>query len=116
MRKLRGAWVGIDQGNEDLFSEFESGGTMWTGSGDRERRRHISFAEPFASPPNVQVVLSLWDIDNGGNIRADLGAENVSETGFDMVFRTWSDTRVARVRLSWMAIGEVRGEDDWLID
>lgn len=116
MRKLRGAWVGIEQGSDDLFSEFESGGDMWTGSGERERRRWVAFSERFASPPNVQVALSLWDIDNGGNIRADLSAENVSEAGFDMVFRTWSDTRVARVRLSWMAIGEVRGEDDRLID
>jgi hypothetical protein len=29
------------------------------------------------------------------------------------VFRTWGDSRVARIRADWMAIGEVSGEDDW---
>jgi hypothetical protein len=33
-----------------------------------------------------------------------------------IVFRTWGDTRVARVRADWLAIGEVRGEDDWQVD
>ena len=40
--------------------------------------------------------------------RADLTAENVSEKGFHLVFRTWGDTRVARVRADWLAIGAVR--------
>jgi hypothetical protein len=52
-------------------------------------------------------------MDQGANVRADISADNVTETGFDLVFRTWSDTRVARVRMSWMAIGEVASDDDW---
>ena len=46
-------------------------------------------------------------------IRADVAAETVAETGFDLVFRTWSDTRVARSRIGWMAISELIDEDDW---
>lgn len=52
-------------------------------------------------------------MDQGANVRADIGTDKVTEKGFEMVFRTWSDTRVARVRLSWTAIGEVSSEDDW---
>jgi hypothetical protein len=52
-------------------------------------------------------------MDQGANVRADILADKVTTTGFDLVFRTWSDTRVARVRMNWMAIGEVRSEDDW---
>ena len=33
--------------------------------------------------------------------------------GFALVFRTWGDTRVARVRATWMAIGPVRDDDTW---
>lgn len=113
MRKLRASRIGVDQGNEELFSDFANGGDMWTGSGSRERRKTVSFSEPFSTPPSVQVSLSLWDMDSGANIRADLQADAITETGFDMVFRTWSDTRVARVRMSWLAIGEIRSEDDW---
>lgn len=57
--------------------------------------------------------MSLWDIDQRANIRADVTAENVTRSGCDLVFRTWGDTRVARVRMSWLAIGEVKSEDDW---
>jgi len=33
--------------------------------------------------------------------------------GFDLVFRTWGDTKVARVRIGWIAIGPVKSDDDW---
>lgn len=113
MRKYVGSLIGIDQGNEEIFSEFATGGDMWTGHGARERRKPVKFSQPFRSIPSVQVTLSLWDMDQGANVRADIAADKVSETGFDIVFRTWSDTRVARVRMSWMAIGEVASDDDW---
>ncbi|ETX27592.1 H-type lectin domain-containing protein [Roseivivax isoporae] len=113
MKRLNGATIGVDQGAVDLFSEFATGGDMWTGSGTRERRRRIAFSEPFRAPPTVQVALALWDMDSGPNIRADVAADDVNEDGFDMVFRTWSDSRVARVRMTWLAIGELRDEDSW---
>ena len=46
-------------------------------------------------------------------IRADVAAETVTENGFDLVFCTWGDTRVARARIGWIAIGELSDEDDW---
>ncbi|WP_300442501.1 H-type lectin domain-containing protein [uncultured Mameliella sp.] len=113
MQKLTGSRVGIDQGDEEVFSEFATGGDMWTGEGSRERRKSVTFSEPFRTPPTVQVAMSLWDIDQRANVRADVAAENVTRTGCDLVFRTWGDTRVARVRMSWLAIGEVKSEDDW---
>lgn len=113
MRKLQAHLIGIDQGKTEVFSEFETGGDMWTGSGARERRQAVVFSEPFRSAPVVQVSLSLWDIDQSANLRADVQAENVTPSGFELVFRTWSDTRVARVHMSWTAIGEVASEDDW---
>ncbi|MBW4982672.1 H-type lectin domain-containing protein [Mameliella sp. CS4] len=113
MQKLTGSRVGIDQGDEEVFSEFATGGDMWTGEGSRERRKSVTFSEPFRTPPTVQVAMSLWDIDQRANVRADVAAENVTRTGCDLVFRTWGDTRVARVRMSWLAIGEAKSEDDW---
>jgi hypothetical protein len=113
MKRLRNHLVGVDHGDPVLFSDFETEGEMWTGRGQRERRRRISFEEKYRKPPAVHLSISLWDIDASTVIRADLQAEAVTEDGFDMVFRTWGDTRVARVRVSWMAIGELRNADDW---
>ncbi len=86
---------------------------MWSGSGPREVRVHQDFDESFVAPPSVMVGLSMWDIDHKKNSRVDLLAEDVTSTGFDFVFRTWSDTRVARIRAEWTAIGQVRDEDNW---
>ncbi len=113
MKKLRSHTVGIDSGDVVLFSDYEDGGEMWTGRGQRERRRHIKFSEKYKSEPTVQLTLSLWDVDAATSMRADIEAEAVTKSGFDMVFRTWGDTRVARVRIRWVAMGELSELDDW---
>lgn len=113
MKKLRSHTVGIDSGDVMLFVDHETGGDMWTGQGQRERRRTIKFSEPFKSPPTVQLSPSLWDLDTATIMRADVAARTVTRLGFEMVFRTWGDTRVARMRIAWMAIGEMSELDDW---
>jgi hypothetical protein len=113
MKKLRSHTVGIDSGDVILFSDYEDGGEMWTGRGQRERRRHIKFSEKYKVPPTVQLSPSLWDLDATTIMRADIEAESVTKAGFDMVFRTWGDTRIARIRIAWMAIGEMSELDDW---
>lgn len=113
MKRLRNHLIGIDQGDTVLFSDFENGGEMWTGRGQRDRRRRVAFSEPFRSVPVVHVGISMWDVDNETPLRADVAAETITTDGFDLVFRTWGDTRVARVRVAWMAMGELRQVDEW---
>ncbi|HEY9037910.1 MAG TPA: H-type lectin domain-containing protein [Roseovarius sp.] len=113
MKKLDTKSIGIDQGEAVIFSEYEGGGTMWTGAGERTRRHPVSFSGRYRALPVVHCALSMWDIDSGANARVEVSAESVTNTGFDIVFRTWGDTRIARARVGWMAIGEVLHEDDW---
>ncbi|MCH2163153.1 MAG: H-type lectin domain-containing protein [Marinovum sp.] len=113
MRRISSGNIGIDQGNTSLFSHFEAGESMWTGKGPREIRKRIDFDERFRTPPNVHLSLALIDLDAETNPRADLAAEHVDERGFEAVFRTWADTRVARIRVSWLAIGAVSSDGDW---
>ncbi len=113
MQKLSSTRVGIAQGSLVLFSDYQDGGLMWTGEGPRELRRVVLFDEPFREAPAVQVSLSMWDIDQKHNGRMDISADTVTAQGFVIVFRTWGDTRVARVRADWLAIGGVGNEDDW---
>ena len=108
--------MGIQQGSRMLFSDYATDGPMWTGEGRRESRHVISFAEPFLSVPAVMVGISLWDMDHKSNMRADLSAEEVTATGFHLVFRTWSDTRIAQLRADWTAIGRVKDDDLWDVD
>ena len=115
MKKF-GAGVGVAQGNDVIFEHFQDGGEMWTGTGNREMRKWVAFNEAFKAPPSVQCSLTLWDVDSTTNLRADIEAENISETGFDLVFRTWGDSKSARIRASWMAIGPVPDEDVWELE
>jgi hypothetical protein len=105
--------VGIEQGTCVLFSDFADGGVMWTGQGERETRQVVRFNEAFLKQPSVMVSMSMWDVDNKHNSRVDLVAENITETGFELLFRTWGDTRIARIRADWMAIGAVHDPETW---
>ena len=113
MRKFASHIIGVDQGDVVLFSDFENEGEMWTGEGPRLIRQHVTFDDRFDTAPMVMVSLSMWDISNSANMRADVQAEKIGPKGFDIVFRTWGDTRVARVRVAWQAIGPISDDEAW---
>ena len=89
---------------------------MWTGAGNREIRHVVTFKEKFREAPVVHVGITMWDTDHQTNARADLTAENITPSGFHLVFKTWGDTRVARIRADWMAIGTVVDDDVWDVE
>ncbi|EEW24671.1 H-type lectin domain-containing protein [Rhodobacter ferrooxidans] len=113
MKRISTGNVGIVQGSRVMFSDFADGGVMWTGQGPRESRHVVSFKAEFADIPAVMVAISMWDLDQKTNSRADISAEHITLKGFHLVFRTWGDTRVARIRADWTAIGALRDEEDW---
>lgn len=113
MKRLSHHLIGAEQGSVIMFSDFEDNGPMWTGDGPREARRAVTFSEVFRMQPMVQVAISMWDTGGDSNQRGDIRAENITPEGFDLVFRTWGDSRVARIRADWMALGEIASEDDW---
>ena len=113
MKRLDNHVIGVEQGDVILFSDFEDDGEMWKGNGPRAARRSVSFSEHFAQAPSVSLQLSMIDMSNDAYIRADLQSEDVSTSGFDIVFRTWGDSRVARIRVAWQAIGALPSEDTW---
>jgi hypothetical protein len=115
MKRLSSGTIGIDQGAVTLFSDFESGGEMWTGAGPRDARQKVKFSTPFRLPPAVHVTLSMLDIDRRQNQRFDLATEAVTSKGMEIVFRTWDDTKIARARATWMAIGELEDDEDWAL-
>lgn len=96
-----------------MFSDFTDDGPMWTGTGPREVSSVVRFDTPFTNTPSVHVALNMWDCNSDTNQRMDLSAEDITEGGFSLVFRTWGDSRVARVRASWMVIGSVPYDDNW---
>ncbi|MEL6641756.1 MAG: H-type lectin domain-containing protein [Pseudomonadota bacterium] len=113
MQILGSHQIGVQTGDMLLFSDFEEGGDMWKGEGARVVRRAVTFDRLFLEPPDVTVHMTMVDMSNDAFIRADLQAEAITKSGFDIVFRTWGDSRVARIRAGWQAIGAVVNEDNW---
>ncbi|MDO5658834.1 MAG: H-type lectin domain-containing protein [Paracoccus sp. (in: a-proteobacteria)] len=113
MKRFSHSAVGVQSGQQVLFSAFEDGGPMWSGEGPRHSVTRVMFADAFLDVPIVQVSIQMWDIRHGANHRVDISAENITAEGFDIVFRTWGDTRIARVRAGWLAIGATLHEDDF---
>lgn len=100
--------INIQSGDETLFVDYETGGEMWTQEGHREARHRVQFTPAFDTAPVVHVGISLFDFAAHTAVRAEIVAEHVSATGFDLVFKTWSDTQAAQARANWLAIGQSR--------
>ena len=115
MLRINTGELGIAQGDEMLVTDFDTSGPLWTDEGEREVRAHVDFAERFLRPPAVHLGVTMWDLDSQRNQRGDLRAENVTAAGFDIVFHSWGDTRIARMRVSWTAIGPTPDDDDFVL-
>lgn len=113
MQRISNNAIGVTRGAIVLFSAFEDNGEMWSGNGARVVRQPVRFTSAFLLPPVVHVAIGMWDIEGGTNQRADISADKICNDGFEIVFRTWGDTRVARIRAEWLAIGAIRHEDDF---
>lgn len=113
MERIEARVFGVEKGSVMLFSDFEDGGAMWTGEGPRLVRRTVVFSGRFRDPPTVMVTPEMWDYDSGPNLRGDLTAEEVTFESFDIVFKVWADTRIARLRVAWLALGPLSHADDW---
>jgi hypothetical protein len=79
--------------------------TSLHGDGVRTFTGRVAFDRAFNSPPVVQIGITGFDIDNKDNARLNVGVTNVDVTGFDVELRTWWNTRIWSVDLSWFAIG-----------
>lgn len=109
--------VGLQQGSSLMFSAFEDGGPIVVGQWRVEQVRRICRLHTQVSA------------DAGGSgapsacgtltATATSGPRSAPKTSppaaFDLVFSTWGDTRVARIRADWIAIGALPHEDDFRV-
>ena len=68
-------------------------------------RGRVEFERSFSAVPVVQIGVTGFDIGNGANARLNVAVVGVEAQGFDVEVRTWWDSRLWSVDLSWIAIG-----------
>ena len=86
---------------------------MWAGTGERAVRHKVAFENGFQEKPVVQLSITLMDADSNQHLRYSLNVEKITKNEFEVVFKTWSDSRFARVWVSWTAYGQVPDPDMW---
>ena len=97
-------------GTDLIFDHIEDSGPMWTDRGERWAEKTIHFETPFDKPPQVMLSIEMIDADHSTNMRLQLRAEDVRRGSFKAVAYTWSDTRIGRLSVSWLALGKLGSE------
>jgi hypothetical protein len=95
---IRSGRYGIDINNPE-FRQFRDG----TGVRVFRERIPISPTLPGNVGIAVQVALAHFDVEKVANTRITVHAENLSRSGFDLVFTTWADTRIWGLTATWIA-------------
>ena len=95
-----------------MFSDFDKACEIWVWTGPRERHKRVTFKEKFVCPSSVTFNISLSDVHNETNFRMKLQAIDITESGFTASFETWSDTRIARMHVTWQTSGEAIDPDE----
>lgn len=113
MLKITRFPIGVASGEVELFNHFASDGFMWVGEGPREVATTVTFDQPFAATPVVQLGITALDASNSDNLRLNLYSRDVSKTGFTIAAFTWLETRIARLNVAWSAMGELSDEEYW---
>ena len=90
----------------ELFNHVDDNGPMWAADGDREVRLRVRFSASFQRPPHITLGISGLDSSNAQNLRFSLVPETVTPEGFEIVMKTWDDTKIARASVNWSAIGQ----------
>ncbi len=100
--KMCSAIVEFDQFTPDWTFAQEN-----TSEGSRTFVSNISFDAPFSNIPIVHVGLSGFDIDQRDSARISVHTENITSNGFELRIKTWRNTRIYKVEISWIALGQV---------
>ena len=78
---------------------------MYSSTGDRSFKKHISFDEKYEKKPHVMVSIRGIDLCKDFNSRLYANAENIDTSGFDLIIGTWADSLVFKVYISWISFG-----------
>ncbi len=66
----------------------------------------VKFESKFTKPPKIFIEISGLDVNAIKNTRVQVTAKNITESGFDLEYKTWYDTILYSVWTNWMAFGE----------
>ncbi len=105
-----------EDGSDTVPDQWTLGG----GSGPRSYKVHIEFSQRFPQVPTVLVMLSGFESHTyifpfgippmGAAARSGIpdfniwvGTEDVTDSGFTLIYSTWGETAINSITLTWIA-------------
>ena len=91
------------------FDQFTPDWTLAQVNTSEEQRTfvcNVLFDAPFSNVPIVHVGLSGFDMDQRHSARISVRADTITSSGFELNIKTWRDTRVYKLEVSWIALGQ----------
>lgn len=79
--------------------------TLNTGNGERTESVDVKFQDDFIEPPKVLASIMDTYLYAGLDHKLYVSVSNITKEGFKVTIRTWGNTRVAEVGVSWVALG-----------
>lgn len=75
------------------------------GASEDIEETYIQFDRPFGGTPQIVLGTVRLDVYEGKNARYDTWVESVTNQGFLLKFRAWSDTELYNLVVDWLAYG-----------
>lgn len=72
--------------------------------GERSILVPVKFLTPFKVKPDVVVALTFVDSDKSTNFRINITADQITKEGFNVIVKTWYDSKVYHVEGTWTAV------------
>ncbi len=91
------------QSGQWKVAQNEGGFSLNSGNGSRTMQKEIRFPKPLDFMPDVSVMITTLDVNQGRNIRYDVKAISVSRDGFVVRISTWNDTKIYEIGGYWFA-------------
>lgn len=63
----------------------------------------IAFQPPFVTPPRIALAISGLDSEHSTNLRVTVESSDIEADEFNIVIRTWDDSLVYSVVVTWIA-------------
>jgi hypothetical protein len=86
------------------FVSTAEGAALASGSGERTATAEITFTKPFEVKPEIVLSINLLDADKAANTRVSLKPASISRDGFTIQVKTWADTKINSIGITWVAV------------
>ncbi len=86
--------------------EIDEDPTLANGKGGRSFKKEITYKRSWSETPNVYTAITALNSDCKEKTRVEVVVDNKSNSGCTILVKTWDNSEIYHVKVSWFAILE----------